>query len=271
MSPRQIIKVSPQLSVSYRHAGEIDKPPLIFLHAFPLSSAMWQTQIEEFSGDYEVFAPDFRGIGKTSPFTDKPSLQTLADDLAQWLEKIEVYGPITLCGLSMGGYVALEFARQYPHFLGALILCDTRADADTPETKKARNEMIEFAKISAGRAIATKMLPKLLGETTLAASPRVGQTVKHIASPNSGERLAELVEAMRERRDSTEFLREIRVTTLVLGGSEDVVSPPEVMAAMAAKIPGARHVVIDGAGHLANLEKPTQFNAAIREFLNRND
>ena len=242
-------------------------PPIVLLHAFPLSSAMWQAQIEEFSKDYEVFAPDFRGIGKTSGFTDKPSLQSLADDLAHWLEELGMYGPITLCGLSMGGYVALEFARQFPQFLGALILCDTRADADSQETKKSRNEMIEFAKTSAGRAIAHKMLPKLLGETTLRENPRIAQKAKEIASPNSGENLAELIAAMRDRRDSTDFLSEITVPTLVLGGSEDAVSPPGVMAEMAARIPSARHIVIEGAGHLANLEKPTEFNSALREFL----
>lgn len=267
MQPRKTLKVSPQLTVSYRQAGEINSPPLVFLHAFPLSSAMWQAQIDQFSPDYETFAPDFRGIGQTSDFTDKPSLQTLADDLAAWLEKLEIYGPITLCGLSMGGYVALEFARQFPQFLGALILCDTRADADSPETKKGRTEMIAFAKTSAGRAIATKMLPRLLGETTLRETPRLGQSVKQLAASNSGESLAQLLLAMRERRDSTDFLAQIAVPTLIIGGSEDAISPPDVMAQMAAQIPNARHIVIKGAGHLSNLEKPIEFNAAIREFL----
>ncbi len=267
MKPRQIIKVSSQLSVSYRRAGEIEAKTLVFLHAFPLSSAMWQAQIDEFAPDFEVFAPDFRGIGKTSPFTDKPSLQVLAGDLALWLEELGLYGPITLVGLSMGGYVALEFARQFPQFLGKLVLCDTRADADSPETRKARTELIEFAKNSAGRAIATKLLPKLLGETTFRDSPRIAQSVKAIASTNSGKNLAELVLAMRERRDSTDFLPEIAVPTLVLGGNEDAISNPEIMAQVAAKIPGAKHVVIEGAGHLSNLEKPAEFNAALREFL----
>ncbi len=230
---------------------------------------MWQAQIEDFSKDFECFAPDFRGIGKTSDFTDKPSLQILAGDLAHWLEKVEIYGPITLIGLSMGGYVALEFAHQFPQFLGQLILCDTRADADSNEAKKARNEMISFAKNSAGRAIAHKMVPRLLGETTLRETPRIGQTVKQIASPNSGENLAQLLAAMRDRRDSTEFLPQITVPTLVLGGREDAVSNPEVMAKMAAQIPNARHMIIEGAGHLSNLEKPTEFNAALRAFLNR--
>ncbi|WP_105482300.1 alpha/beta fold hydrolase [Abditibacterium utsteinense] len=261
-------RISPTLSISYRHAGEVNVPPLIFLHAFPLSSAMWQVQIDEFSKDFEVFAPDFRGIGQTSGFDAKPSIQTLASDLAIWLEEMDVYAAINLCGLSMGGYVALEFARQFPEKLRGLIFCDTRADADTIEAKKARNEMQAFAKENNGRAIAQKMLPKLLGETTLRENPRIPQKIKEIAAPNSGENLSKLIAAMRDRRDSTEFLPEIKVPTLVLGGREDAVSSPEFMTEMAAKIPNAKHVVIEGAGHLSNLEKPQEFNAAIRDFLN---
>ncbi len=261
-------RISPSLSISYRHAGEMNVPPLVFLHAFPLSSAMWQAQIEEFRKDYEVFAPDFRGIGHTSDFNDKPSIQTLANDLAIWLEEVDVYRAITLVGLSMGGYVALEFARQFPEKLRALIFCDTRADADSIEAKKARGEMISLAKENNGRAVAQKMLPKLLGETTLREKPRIPQKIKEIAAPNSGENLSKLIAAMRERRDSSEFLSQIKVPTLVLGGGEDMVSPPEVMAQMAAQIPSARHVTIEGAGHLSNLESPQDFNSAIREFLN---
>ena len=265
---RKTVRVAPDLSVSYRQRGEVTRPPLVFLHAFPLSSAMWNGQIEEFSTDYEVFAPDLRGIGQTSEFASKPSIQTLAADLAAWLEEIGVYQAITLCGLSMGGYIALEFARQFPEKLGALILCDTRADADSPSARKSRNEMIAFARENSGRAIAQKMLTKLLGDTTARQSPRVAQKVKEIAAPNSGEKLAQLLAAMRERRDSSEFLSQITVATLVLGGSEDAVSPPDVMQPMAKRIPGACHVVLEGAGHLSNLEKPQEFNAAIREFIN---
>ncbi|HEX9997989.1 MAG TPA: alpha/beta hydrolase [Abditibacterium sp.] len=263
----KITQISPSTKISYRHAGECESPTLVFLHAFPLSSAMWERQIEEFSSDYEVFAPDFRGIAQTTPFSDKPSIQTLADDLALWLEKLDLYGPITLCGLSMGGYVALEFARQFPQFLGRLILADTRADTDSADAKKGRGEMIEFAKNNAGRAVAQKMLPKLLGATTQRENLRVAQTVKAIASANSGENLAKIIAALRDRRDSGDVLPQIAVPTLVIGGNEDGISPTDVMAQMADQIPRARHVSIEGAGHLSSLEKPEEFNRELRKFL----
>jgi pimeloyl-ACP methyl ester carboxylesterase len=258
-------QISSILTVSHREAGQ--GIPLVFLHAFPLSSAMWQAQLDEFSRNFRVLAPDVRGIGESSRFEVEMSIELLARDVALWLEEIGIYEPIALCGLSMGGYVALEFARIFPQKLAALILADTRADADSPEAKTARDEMIEYAKAHDGRAVAQKMLPKLLGETTLRQNPEIAHKVNQIAAPNRGENLAQLIAALRDRRDSTDILASISVPTLVIGGAQDVVSPPDVMAQMAAQIPGARGVVIEDAGHLSNLEQPDEFNAALREFL----
>ena len=259
-------QIRPTLAVSHQEAGQ--GKPLVFLHAFPLSSAMWQAQIDEFSPNFRVLAPDVRGIGQTSPFEAKPAVEILARDLASWLESVGVHEPIVLCGLSMGGYVALEFARAYAKKLRALILADTRADADSADTKIARNEMIEFAKSHDGRAVAQKMMPKLLGQTTLRENQEIAQQVEQIASKNSGESLAQLIAALRDRRDLSDILASISIPTLIIGGAEDTVSPPDVMAQMAAKIPKARHIVIERAGHLSNLEQPEKFNSALREFLN---
>lgn len=241
--------------------------PLVFLHAFPLSSAMWDAQLAEFGRDFAVLAPDLRGIGCTSPFEGAPSVETLAHDVALWLETIGVESPVVLCGLSMGGYVALEWARLFPRKLRALVLCDTRADADGADARQARDEMIAFARTHDGAAVAEKMRPKLLGQSTLRENPEVARAVQRLAAPNAGQSLAQLVAAMRDRRDSTELLGEIRVPSLVLGGAEDAVSPPQLMGEMAARIPGARHETIERAGHLSNLEQPEQFNARLRQFL----
>jgi 3-oxoadipate enol-lactonase len=266
MLPLQITQVTPSLSISHRQKGE-EGTPLVFLHAFPLSSAMWAAQIDEFSSQYRVYAPDLRGIGKTSSFDAKPSVQTMASDLSSWLEEQGIYEPVILCGLSMGGYVALEFARTYPEKMRALVLADTRADADSAEARKTRNEMIAFATENTGSAVAQKMLPKLLGKTTQSSFPRLAGKVKDLALPNSGKNLARLVAAMRDRRDSTSALAEIVCPTLVIGGQEDVVSPPEVMAGIANNMRDVRHVVLEGAGHLANLERPEAFNGELERFL----
>lgn len=257
--------VSPSLSVTYEEAGQ--GVPLVLLHAFPLSSQMWEEQRAVFASQFRVLTPNARGIGGTSRFEGTPSIQALADDLALWLKVVGIEEKIVLGGLSMGGYTALEFARSYGDRLKGLVLADTRADTDTTEGKKARDEMIQFARQSNGEAVAEKMLAKLLGESTRAEELKVVEQVKIIAAANADNNLADLITALRDRRDSTDILAGIAVPTLVIGGHEDAVSPPEFMAQMAALIPGARHVVIERAGHLANLEQPAAFNDALSQFL----
>lgn len=261
----KITQVSPELAVSYLDAGQ--GTLLVFLHAFPLSSEMWRGQTETFSAEYRVLCPDFRGVGSTSSFEGTPTIKTLAHDLALWLDELGIREKIALCSLSLGGYVALEFARAFPDKLSHLILADTRHDTDTPEGTKARDEMIEFAHGADGRAVAQKMLPKLLGPKTLTEKPAIALKVEQIASANDGEALAKLMMAIRDRRDSTDFLPSLSCPVLVIGGDSDIPSPPEVMAAMQSVIPKAKHVVIDDCGHLSNLEQPEAFDEALRKFL----
>ena len=259
------LQLSSETQISYDNAGA--GQPLVLLHAFPLSHQMWSDQIREFAPDYQVIAPDARGFGETSAFDAEPSLQTVAQDVGALLDKLNVTQPIILCGLSMGGYAALEFARQFPQRLAGLILCDTRADADSDEARKARDEMIEFAQSHSGEEVAEKMLPKLLGQTTRAHNLAVAMRVRELAAPLTGHNAAAMLAALRNRRDSSEFLSEIKVPTLVVGGEEDAICAPEIMTQMAAQIADARHETIREAGHLSNLEAPGSFNAILREWL----
>lgn len=260
-----IISISPSLRISYQLVGA--GRPLVFLHAFPLSSAMWQPQIEAFGRDFQVLALDARGFGETSPFEDAPSVETIARDLNATLETLGISQKIVLCGLSMGGYAALAFARLFPSQLAGLVLADTRADADTPDGKKAREEMIVLAQEQGAEAVIEKMLPKLLCETTRQDKPDVVALVKAIARRNRGENLAQAIRALRDRPDATASFVAFKFPTLVIGGQEDSPSPPDVMAQMATQILNARHVVIPDAGHLSNLEQVEAFNDALREFL----
>ncbi len=267
------ISLSPEVQLSYDNVGS--GQPLVLLHAFPLSHEMWRGQIREFADDYQIIAPDARGFGESTSFDDlstdaEPSLQLVAQDVVALLDRLGVTQPIILCGLSMGGYTALEFARQFPDRLAGLILADTRADADSDEAKKSRDEMIEFARSHTGEAVAEKMLPKLLGQTTREHNLAVAARVRELAEPLTGHNAAAMLTALRNRRDSTEMLSEIKVPTLVVGGAEDEICSPEIMAAMAAKIHGARHETIRDAGHLSNLEAPESFNAVLREWLSEN-
>lgn len=262
------ISIAPETQISYDNAGS--GRPLVLLHAFPLTYEMWRDQIREFSPDYQIIAPDARGFGESTQFAGEPSLEIVARDVNALLDKLNVTQPIILCGLSMGGYTALEFVRQFPDRLAGLILADTRADADSDEAKTARDEMIEFAQSHTGEEVAEKMLPKLLGQTTREHNLAVAARVRELALGLTGHNAANMIRALKNRRDSTDVLAEIKVPTLVVGGTEDEICPPEIMGAMAAQISGARHETIREAGHLSNLEAPESFNAVAREWLSEN-
>lgn len=261
-----IQRVSDDLHISFDQSGDIKAPALVLLHAFPLSSAMWRDQLDFFGSRFRVITPDARSVGQTSPFAEPPTIATMARDLAALLDSLNIESA-SVGGCSMGGYTALEFARQFPHRLRALILCDTRADPDSNEARQAREEMIAFARAHDGSAVAEKMLPKLLADETRQQRPEIVQQVRALAKPLSGESAAQLLQALRDRRDSTPVLPSIQVPTLVIGGRDDIPAPLAVMADMASRIPGSKHVIIENAGHLSSLEQSDVWNREVEQWL----
>jgi pimeloyl-ACP methyl ester carboxylesterase len=251
--------------VSFDDIG--DGPALVLLHAFPLSRAMWRPQVEALQGDYRVIAPDLRGFGGSRAFDAAPSVETMADDVAALLDELKLPGPVVLGGLSMGGYVALAFARRHPVRLRALVLADTKADPDDAEGRANRDRLMAFASNNTARAVIDQMLPKLLGPATAAQAPQVVEEVRAIAGRQTAAGIVGALKALRDRPDANPGLTGITVPTLIVVGRDDTLTPPAKSEEMAARIPNARLVVLDGAGHLSNLEQPDRFNAALRSFL----
>lgn len=261
------IEIASGVEISYREAGQ--GSPLILLHAFPLSSAMWEKQIETFAATHRVIAPDARGFGGSDGFRENemPSLLQMARDVNALLDVLGIEEKIVLGGLSMGGYIALAFAREYSQRLRALILCDTRAEADTPETRARRDENIAFLESHDSAAFIGKMLPNLLGETTRRDNFSVVEAVRVLASSQSAKACRDVLRAMRDRPNRSDELAQIFVPTLVIVGAEDGIISTEVARETAKKISHARCETIEGAGHLSNLEQPEKFNAALQSFL----
>ncbi len=241
--------------------------PVVLLHAFPLSRVMWRPQVEALQGEYRLLVSDLRGFGGTSPFPGTPSVDAMADDVAALLRALRIAEPVAVGGLSMGGYVALAFARRHPAQLRALILADTRAEPDTPEGKANRDQTIAFAQAHSAAEVIAPMLPKLLGEGTRRLRPEVGEEVRRVAAAQSPAAIVAALQALRDRPDARPGLNAIGVPALVLVGNEDTLTPPAVAQTLAEGIPGAQLVPIAGAGHLSNLEQPAAFNEAVRSFL----
>jgi pimeloyl-ACP methyl ester carboxylesterase len=253
-------------SISFSDVGQ--GPALVLLHAFPLSRQMWRPQVEALQDRYRVVAPDLRGFGGTCGFTGTPSVDQMADDAARLLDELKVDRAV-VGGLSMGGYVALAFARRHASRLGGLILADTKAEPDDETARGNRDRAIAQASQSTGAAFIETMLPKLLGASTLANRPEVVAEVRRIAGSQVAAGIVGALQALRDRPDARPGLGAIAVPTLVIVGSDDVLTPPAQAEALASGIRGARMEAIDGAGHLSNLEKPQRFTAVVRSFLDR--
>jgi pimeloyl-ACP methyl ester carboxylesterase len=251
-------------SISFDDVGQ--GPAVLLLHAFPLSRLMWRPQLEALQDRYRVVAPDLRGFGASSGFVGPPSVETMADDAARLLDELKVDQAV-VGGLSMGGYVALAFARRHAGRLRGLILADTRAEPDDEAGRANRDRLIAEASGSTGAVFIESMLPKLVGATTLGQRPEVVAEVRHIAAGQVAAGIVGALKALRDRPDARGGLAAIAVPTLVIVGSEDVLTPPAVARELAGRIGGARLEEIDGAGHLSNLEQPQRFNAAVRAFL----
>ena len=255
----------PHGALSYGDEGE--GPPVVLLHAFPLSRAMWRPQVEALRDVYRVITPDLPGFGTSHGFAGTPSVDAMADAVADLLDRVPVGEPVVLGGLSMGGYVALAFARRHAHRLRGLVLADTRSEPDNEEGRANRDKMIALALTGPPGAVLEQMLPRLLGPRTVRERPEVEEEVRRIGADQHSAGIVAALQALRDRPDAGPALGSITVPTLVLVGRDDALTPPAMAESLARGIPGARLVVLDGAGHLSNLEQPEAFNSALREFL----
>jgi pimeloyl-ACP methyl ester carboxylesterase len=246
-----------------------ERQTLVLIHAFPQDHAMWEEQAQAFRTEYRVFTPDVFGFGG-SPLPDGDwTIEDFADELAGAMEQLGIREPFVLGGLSMGGYVALAFAKEYPEKLRGLILADTRADADSAEAKANREKSIAALATQTPAEFIEGMIPKVLGDTTRKSRPEIVERVRAIGSRQSREGIVAALKALRDRSDSTDELEDIEVPTLVIVGAEDTVTPPAISEAMAKVLPNATLEVIAEAGHLSNMEQPAAFTAAMRKWLSK--
>ena len=254
--------------VRFRVADEGVGPVILLAHGFPLDHTMWSAQIAEFSKTHRVIAPDLRGFGGTDGALYSVSMQQFADDLAELLVQLQADRPITFCGLSMGGYIAWQFALRHPQWLGRLILCDTRAAADSAEAAANRLKMADIVTKEGPEPLAWAMMPKLFAASTNQQQPSIPLQVRNTVLSTSPTAIAAAHRGMAVRPDVVSLLPSLQFPTLVICGEHDAISPPAEMKSFAEMMPNARFVSIPNAGHMAPMENPTAVNAAIREFLN---
>jgi len=239
---------------------------LVFVHGFPLRRAIWQRQIEAFRSSYRVLAPDLRGFGDSETQPGPATMGQFAADLHALLQQLAT-GPVVLIGHSMGGYVALAFARYFPRMLRGLVLVSTKAGQDTPEAAAGRRATAEKVKASGVQVVVEAMASKMLAPGTQ-DSPTAAQVREFMARLQPAGVINALL-GMAERPDATALLAQIAVPTLVITGADDTLIPPTESEALAQAIPGAQLTVIPRAGHLVAFEQSDEFNRVLEEWLNR--
>jgi 3-oxoadipate enol-lactonase len=241
--------------------------PLVLIHGYPLSRALWEPQVTGLADVARVLALDLRGHGGSDSVPGPYSMSLLADDCRGFLDTLGITRPVVLGGLSMGGYVVFEFFRKYPQRIAGLILAATRAGADSPEVKANRDKAATTAREKGVGTIVETMLPKMLSQKSYQSQPELVTRARKMMESTSLAGVAGDLAAMRDRTDSTALLAQIDKPTLILHGADDQLIPPAEAQVMSATIPNAQLHVLPEAGHLLNMEQPEAFNEAVRSFL----
>jgi len=253
------------LVVSYTDQGSDNAPVIIFIHGFPLNKTMWNNQVEALKGRYRVIAYDIRGHGESDAGNDDLSIELFAADLIQFMDMLKIE-KASLCGLSMGGYIALNAIEHHPERFEALVLSDTNCQADSEEGKEKRMKSIHSILKNGVSNYADESVKNLFTHESFSTHEEEITSVKKMICNTSEESICCTLLALSARKETCNRLSGIDVPVLILVGEEDKITPPEVSTLMREKIKDSTMYVIPHAAHLSNLEQPEEYNEQLMRF-----
>ncbi len=246
------------LAIGYDEAGEGERTPVVFLHGVGSDKSVWRPQLEHFGQERRAIAFDYPGYGDSDPAPEGTIRDDYAAAILSAMHALGV-GKAHVCGLSLGGIVAIAMASADPHSCASLVLADT------------------FAVHPDGRAI----YERGIGASNDLRAMAEGRVDVLLAQPADPAVRSEVIETMARidpaayrigaeavwLADQRERVHGIRVPALVMCGSADKVTPPALSRELTQLIPGARYELVEGAGHLGNIERPEEFNTLVGAFI----
>jgi 3-oxoadipate enol-lactonase len=249
----------------YEAAGDPARAPLVFLHGIGGAARAWRGQIEAFSARYHAIAWDMPGYGGSVPLPTV-SIAALADALRDFLQQVGTTKPI-LVGHSIGGMIVQQLLANSPDIPSAVVLAQTSPAFGKPDGDWQKSFIdARLGPLDRGETMASlapTLVKELVGDDPDASGMNLARDCM-AAVPEATYRATMLALLGFDQRSA---LKNIAVPTLVLSGSKDNNAPAPMMAKMATYIPQAEYVELEGVGHLANLERPGEFNAALDQFL----
>lgn len=252
--------------INYIDTGAGEGHPLIFIHGMAFDHAMWRPQVEFFGRERRVVAYDLRGHGKSETGDGQFTYRRFVDDLIGLMDFLEIESAV-LCGLSMGGSVAIRTCEDHPERVRALIACDTTCGPDSEDSKKRRETAIETIKKEGLGPFADDLLTKVFAPSSFLTIKEVIAEIRQTVVSSSPLGICGALLAQAARTDLCPGLSAIYVPTLFVVGAEDAISPPQVMEEMCARVQAARLAVVPSAGHVPNLENAGDFNRIVEGFL----
>jgi pimeloyl-ACP methyl ester carboxylesterase len=236
------------------------------LHPFPTNHRFWDECAPHLETRYQLIIPDVRGHGASPPGEGPATMDKHARDLLLLCNELGIAKAIFV-GVSIGGYVLFEFWRQSRDRVAALVLSNTRAGADLPEQRAARQKSIDDVQLRGPAPFIEGMLPKMLSESTLRSRPDRVEAARKLMAAISVQGIAASLQGMMARPDSTSTLKTIDVPTLIIAGEEDTLTPIAEAELMRRGIGGSRLEVVPKAGHYSALEQPEDTGRILRAFL----
>ena len=256
------------ISIAY-HIKNATKTPekyIIFLHGFPFNKNMWRNQLEALEDNITGIAIDIRGHGNTTKGHGYFSIDVFAKDLGAFMRKMEINEAI-ICGMSMGGYIALRAHQLFPEKITGLILSATHSKSDNDAGKQKRFDAIQAVLQHGRRPFAIGFVSNVFHERSIDNKPEAVELIKSSIRRNSVTSICSTLLALAARTDTTSTLDKITVPTLVIWGTGDKITPKDLMTDMANRISNAEFIEFDNCGHLSNLEDPDTFNFHMLKLL----